>query len=318
MQKDGASDWSAASGARELKSRSSSNDDLARHFRQPELSLERISLLKDIFEGVATKCASAMREYSPYPATFLVNKIDIEKLWDVLERYEGGLGLVYYARRWDARLVIGVDRRFIFALVDAVYGCEGGEPAYESERPFSALETRLIEVLSRYVTDHLSEAFEAIAPTDFVLERIEPSIEFMMMGQTDYSVIVSQIILQILDRGGQFFVLIPQSALHPFREKLERGGVGRAQAAVDVKWSGQLEAEITASEVVVKASINAGITSLRDVMAFQPGMIIELPADAHGEVQLSLNDSQLAKCELAQSRGRYALRITEFYESTRK
>lgn len=285
---------------------------IARYFRQPELSLERLSVLKEILEGVATECANVMRDYSPYPASFLVNKIDIEGLWDVLERYEGGVALVYYASRWDARVIVGVDRRFIFSIVDAMFGCEGGEPPYESDRPCSALELKIVEVISRHAMGYLTEAFGSMAPTDFVLERVEPSIEFMMMGQSDYSVIVAQLILQILDRGGQFFILVPQSALQPFREKLERGGAGKPPPSLDAKWSARLAAEITASEVELKASINAGVSTMKDVMEFEPGTIVELPGDSQCEVVLSLNDTQLAKCELAQSKGRYALRVCDF------
>jgi len=131
-------------------------------------------------------------------------------------------------------------------------------------------------------------------------------------------VIVAQVILQILDRGGQFFVLIPQSALHPFRDKLQQGGAGKPPPSLDAKWSARLASEITASEVELKASINAGVSTMREVMEFEPGSIIELPMDAHGAVFLSLNDIPLARCELAQSKGRYALRIGDFINAAQK
>ncbi len=282
-------------------------------FRHPELSIENLPVLKDAFTGVATTCASFVRELCPLPSSMLVNKVDMESVWDVLERYEGGVAFVYYVPNWDTRIVIGLDPRAVMSLIEAVYGSDGGgeEAEIDPERPFSTIELRLAQEIAERAAISLKESFAEITDLEFILDRVEPKIEFMMMGQTDFIVAFAQVILQVMDRGGQIFVMIPQSAIYPLRQKLQRRGNGGV-ASVDADWANRLRSGVSNSPITLKASIDGGTSTLAEVSKLRVGSVIELPIDAQSNVVVSSNQSRICTTRLAQSKGRYVVVVEDF------
>jgi flagellar motor switch protein FliM len=108
----------------------------------PKLSIDRLPVLHTIFERVATICAENLRQYCAAPTTFFVNQVKTGNSWDILESYEDGVAAVYYVPEWDANVLIGVDRKFVFSILEATYGADGSEPPYDADRPFSAFEAR--------------------------------------------------------------------------------------------------------------------------------------------------------------------------------
>lgn len=282
-------------------------------FRHPELSIDNLPVLKEAFTNVATTSAAFIRELCPLPSSMLVNKVEMESVWDVLERYEGGVAFVYYVPNWDARIVIGVDPRAVMSLVEAVYGSDGGgeEAEIDPERPFSTIELRLAQEIAAKAVGALKESFAEITDLEFILDRVEPKIEFMMMGQTDFVVAFAQVILQIMDRGGQIFVMIPQSAIYPLRQKLQRRG-GGGIATVDADWANRLHTGVSNSPIELKASIDGGMSSLAEVSKLRVGSVIELPVDAQSNVVISSNQSRICTSKLAQSKGRYVVVVEDF------
>ncbi|MEQ8824498.1 MAG: flagellar motor switch protein FliM [Filomicrobium sp.] len=282
-------------------------------FRHPELSIESLPVIKDAFTGVATSCAAFIRELCPLPSSMLVNKVEMESVWDVLERYEGGVAFVYYVPSWDARIVVGLDPRAVMSLIEAVYGSDGGgeEGEIDPERPFSTIELRLAQEIAGRAAESLKESFAEVAEIEFILDRVESKIEFMMMGQTDFVVAFAQVILQIMDRGGQIFVMIPQSAIYPLRQKLQRRG-GGGVATIDSDWANRLRTGVSNSPIQLKASIEGGTSTLAEVAKLRVGSIIELPVDAQSNVVVSGNESRICLTKLAQSKGRYVVVVEEF------
>lgn len=277
-------------------------------FRHPELALGQMPVLKDAFTNMAAACADGLRELCPVPATLLVNKVDSEGVWDLLERYEGGVAFIYFAPNWGARVVVGLDRRAIFALVEATYGGEGGGEATETERPLSQLEIALASSVAGMAAASLKSSLGAVSPTDLILERTEVSIDFMMMGQSDFQVAAAQIVLQIMERGGQLFVFLPHAVLHPIRKKLQRAG-GESVEVADPGWTQRLTGEIKEANVELKASMNGGSSMLSSVAALKVGSIIELPPGEQNNVTISTQDVSVFSGRLAQAQGRYAVEL---------
>ena len=93
----------------------------------PKLALDRLPVLTNILERLVATCAERFREYCTIPCSFFVNQLEAGNSWDVLESYEDSIAAIYYARAWDAQVLVGLDRRFIFSLIDAAYGGDGSD-----------------------------------------------------------------------------------------------------------------------------------------------------------------------------------------------
>jgi flagellar motor switch protein FliM len=101
----------------------------------PKLEVERLHVLKGVLERLVTTLSERFREYCNVPSSFFVNQMESGNSWDVLESYEDSIAGIYYCRQWDSRIVIGLDRRFIFSLIDAAFGGDGSMPPFESRPP---------------------------------------------------------------------------------------------------------------------------------------------------------------------------------------
>jgi flagellar motor switch protein FliM len=209
----------------------------------PKLALDRLPVLTNLLERLVAACAERFRDYCTIPCSFFVNQLEAGSSWDVLESYEDSVAAIYYARTWDTQVLVGLDRRFIFSLIDAAYGGDGSTQPFETDRPFTPLEIRLARSVFNIVTPAFEELLQPVTPVSFELEKVESKLDFQILGPSEIPVVVVQILFQVLDNGGRMFMIIPQSALHPIRKRLERGRsfesmtstpIGRARCRTDL------------------------------------------------------------------------------------
>lgn len=272
----------------------------------PKLEVERLHLLKGVLERLVTTCAERFREYCNVPSSFFVNQIETGNSWDVLESYEDSIAAIYYSREWDSKIVLGLDRRFVFSLTDAAFGGDGSMPPFESDRPFTSLEARLARSVFNIVIPEFEDLLQPITSVTFDFEKLETKLDFQIMGQTDIPVVVIQILFQILDNGGRMFMIVPQSALYPIRKLLERSRALEGHH-VDPDWAKRMQDGVASADMVLHGTLEAPSMTLDDIAALEPGQIIRLEADTRSLIALECQDERLFMCKLAQSKKHFAL-----------
>ena len=276
----------------------------------PKLEVERLHVLKGILERLVTTLAERFREYCNVPSSFFVNQLESGNSWDVLESYEDSIAGIYYCRQWDAKIVVGLDRRFIFSLIDAAFGGDGSMPPFESDRPFTSLEARLARSVFNIIIPEFEDLLNTITPVNFDLEKLETKLDFQILGQTDIPVIAVQILFQILDNGGRMFLIIPQGALHPIRKQLERT---RALDGtnVDPEWQRKMQDGLASSDMQLTGVLEGPDMTLDQIAALEPGQILRLNADTKSLIALECQDERIFLCQLAQSKSQFALVIEQ-------
>jgi flagellar motor switch protein FliM len=280
----------------------------------PGLSVDRLPMLRAVFERLATSCTESLRRMCGPPTSFFVNKVETAHIWDVLESYESSAAAVYYVPEWDARVLVGVDNRSIMALVEAMFGGDGSEAPPEDFRAFSPLEVRIAHAICDLATESLQASFAPLVDLTFRFERVETRIDFSMMGPRNIPVVAAQVMFQVLDNGGLMYVLIPQTALSPLRQNLERDISLDANA--DPRWSQQMQKGIRRAEVTLKAVLEEREITLADVAAFRVGQVFELRAKPSSKVTLECREQPFFSCKLGQSDGYYSLVIEDTISET--
>lgn len=276
----------------------------------PKLEVERLHVLKGVLERLVTTLAERFRDYCNVPSSFFVNQMESGNSWDVLESYEDSIAGIYYCRQWDAKIVIGLDRRFIFSMIDAAFGGDGSMPPFESDRPFTSLEARLARSVFHIVVSELEALLNPITPVDLELEKVETKLDFQILGQTDTPVIAVQILFQILDNGGRMFMIIPQAALHPIRKLLERTRALDG-TTVDPEWQKKMQDGLASSDMLLKGILEGPEMTLDQISALEPGHILRLNVDTKSLIPLECQDERIFLCRLAQSKGQFALVIEQ-------
>ena len=98
-----------------------------------KLSIDKLPMLNVVVERMGAGCVDAFHAYCPPSFSAFVNQIVAGDSWDLLEALSDSIAVVFYCREWDSRLVIGLERRLVFAIEEAMFG--GKAPNLLSKRP---------------------------------------------------------------------------------------------------------------------------------------------------------------------------------------
>ena len=272
-----------------------------------KLSIDKLPVLNTVIERMAVGCVEEFHEFcSPIFSAF-VNQIVSGDSWDLLEALADSVAVIFYCREWDSRIVIGLERRLMFAIEEAMFGGEGTEPPFEATRPFTALETRIGRTVCEFAAKSLEKAIAGISDISLDPERTETALEFTTLGQTSMMMIHAQVLFQVLDQGGLMFVLIPQSSLNPIRQKLERERKA-APVSSDPRWTSAMHNRISTTEVKVSALLEGKEMQLGELVKLTPGATIELEGTGH-DIVLECEGDKLFRCHLGQSKGYFTITI---------
>jgi len=278
--------------------------------QRPKLHIDRLPVLHGVFERLAQSCTESFRQICSPPVTFFLNQVENSYSWDILETYEDSIAAVIHCREWDCPLLIGLDRRFIFSVVEAAVGGDGSESAYESSRPFSPYEMKLGQKVLELATQNLQALFSTISPTTFKINKIESQLEFSALGPRNIPSVVTQLLFQVLDQGGRMFVLIPQSALYAMRGNLERERSISA-AAGDPSWQRHLQRGVAKTEVALQAVMDGKSMTLDEIALLREGEILALNSTTSSLIALECGGEQLFWCKLGQSNGHFTLIVDQ-------
>ena len=276
----------------------------------PGLSVERLPMLTLIFDRLATACAEGLRPYSPAILTCFVNSIATDHVWDALDAYDGSIAAILYSPELDARILVGLDRRCIFSLMEVLLGGDGKEPPYDDDRNFSTLETRVAQTVFEIAAEALHSAFGPIIATKFRLERVETQMDFTVMGRRNVLAVIAKILIQAMDIGGQMFVVIPQPALTPIRQQLSRD-LSSDGSASDPRWQKMMRRGVEKAEVTAFAVLDETSLTLGDISGWKVGDVLPLKASAATKIRLDCKGQPLFWCELGQAKGHYTLKVAD-------
>ena len=274
--------------------------------QRPKLQIDRLPMLQSIFERLAQACTEGFRQICIPPVTFFLNQVENKYSWDVLETYEDSIAAIIHCQEWDSTLLIGVDRRFVFSLVEAAVGGDGSEMPYESDRPFSPFEVQLATKVLTLAANTLQSAFAGVTPTTFRIEKVESRLEFSALGPRNIPSVVTQLLFQVIDQGGRMFVLVPQSALYNMRSKL---GQERpiTSSGVDPGWARKMQSGVAKTEVTLDAVLEGRSMTLAEIAQLRPGQVLALNSTPTSLVSLQSGDEQLFWCRLGQSDGHFTV-----------
>jgi len=276
----------------------------------PGLTVERLPMLTVIFDRLAASCAEGMRPYSPAILSFFVNSITTDHVWDALDAYDGRVAAILYSPELDARVLVGLDRRCLFSLMEVLLGGDAQEAPYDDDRNYSTLEVRVAQTVFEIAAEALNSAFGPVIATTFRLERVETRMDFTVMGRRNVLAVIAKILIQAMDIGGQMFVVIPQPALTPIRQQLSRD-LSSDGSASDPRWQKSMQQGVQKAEIKAVGILDEQTVTLGDIAGWRVGDTLSLKASAVSKVRLDCKGQPLFWCELGQAKGHYTLKVSD-------
>ncbi|KQP55207.1 MULTISPECIES: FliM/FliN family flagellar motor switch protein [unclassified Methylobacterium] len=276
-----------------------------------DLSLERLPMLAVVFDRLTSACTDNLKHLVASSVFFSFSGVRSGPFGEMLDAYEdNAVAGIFHAAEWDSHILVALDRDFIFTMVEALFGSDGGEPPVEDERPFSAIELRLANLVFEQIGKALESSFSLVSATTFRMERAETRMEFAVIGGRTNKAVEAKFMIQSLNRGGEMCVLFPQSVLNPMRPSLSKVLTGES-AARDPHWTRQMAAEVQKAQVTLRAVLEERTLTLGEIADLKVGQVIGLDATPSTRVMLEGNDRPLFWCHMGQAQGSYVLRVDE-------
>ncbi len=282
------------------------------------LAIDQLPLLPVIFDRVGAHLAERLRNLSAALPHVTVNDLYTARIGDTLDAYDmRAVTGLFYAAGWDAPVIVGFDRDFVFSIVEMLLGGDGSEPPLEDERNLSAVEVQIAQFIFEELGSALQAAFASVASPRFRLERTETRLDFAGAGRRNHLAVVAKFILQAINRGGEMFIIIPQSALSPLRHALARvAPVDRGPA--DLAWARQMTEEVQRAAVTIRAVAETRELTLGDVSSLRVGQILKLQATASSRIKVESAEQPLFWAYLGQNDGYHTLCIDESFDQQRE
>ncbi|AWB19632.1 flagellar motor switch protein FliM [Methylobacterium currus] len=276
------------------------------------LSLDRLPMLQLIFDRLATACGDGIKHLAASSILYSLNGVESGRFGEFLDAYDMKAVVgIFSAPAWDGHILVGLDRDFVFTMVEALFGADGSEQPVDDERAFSAIELRIAQMILEQVGRALESSFGLVSKTAFHLERTETRMEFAVIGRRSNKAIQAKFLIQALSRGGEMFIIIPQSVLNPLRPSLAKVLTGETSTRRDPRWASQIAAEVQKTTVHLRAVLEERHLTLGEIAGLKVGQVIALDATPATRIKLEGNDKPLFWCHAGQSQGAYVLRIDE-------
>jgi flagellar motor switch protein FliM len=282
------------------------------------LAIDQLPLLPVILDRVGTHLAERLRNLSSALPHVTVNDLTTARIGDTLDSYEmRAVTGLFYAVGWEAPVIVGFDRDFVYSAVEMLLGGDGSEPPVEEERNLSSVEVQISQFIFEEVGTALQLAFAGISNPRFRLERTETRMDFAGAGRRNNQAVVAKFILQAINRGGEMFVIIPQSALLPMRQALARITPVDSEP-IDSVWTRQMTEEVQRASVTIRAVAETRALTLGDVADLKVGQIVKLQATATSRIKVESAEQPLFWAYLGQNDGCHTLCIDEAFDQQRE
>ena len=273
--------------------------------------------LREGFERLAARCTEILGALAPVPMELGFRDMLSCPLGDARAAWaETTLVGAFQTSDKGVRVLVGADAAFVNAALDAALGADGTEPA-GTERAPTRIGLRLAGTIFRQVIDELRSSLDGNFAA-LELDRIDTAANLPAPAHPEELSVVAKFGLATLERAGEMFVVLPQSALQVAgpgaAPAAAKGGVG----AGDRGWKARIEQEVQRTEVTLHAVLDERELTLGDIAALRVGQVLPLKATPRSNVRVVCNDQTMFWCELGQAEGVYTLRIRDFPDQERE
>ena len=277
------------------------------------VNYERLPMLDIVFDRLVRLMSTSLRNLTSDNVEVSLDQVSTVRFGDYMNSIPLPAMLsMFKAEEWDNNGLMVIDSALIYSVVDVLLGGRKGTPAIRVEgRPYTTIETRLIERMSTVVLNDLSSAFDPLAPVSFALDRMETNPRFAALTQGSNACVLARLRIDMGDRGGRVEILIPYATLEPIRELLLQMFMGE-KFGRDSIWETHLTNELYETDVALQAILGEKTLPLDDLLNWKPGTTVVFNTTPRDKVEVRCGDFPMYKATMGQKQGILAMKINNY------
>ena len=279
------------------------------------VNYERLPMLDIVFDRLVRLMSTSLRNLTSDNVEVSLDHISSVRFGDYLNSIPlpAMLG-IFKAEEWDDHGLMVVDSALIYAIVDVLLGGRRGTSAMRVEgRPYTTIETKLIERMVHVVLNDLSSAFDPLSPVSFRMERIETNPRFATITQANNAGVLVRLRIDMGDRSGRIEIMIPYATLEPIRELLLQMFMGE-KFGRDTIWETHLKRELYQTDIQLSAILGETTIDLQKLVEMEPGSVIILNTQPNDLIEMRVGDHPMFMAKVGQKQGKIACSIEEYIE----
>lgn len=279
------------------------------------VNYERLPMLDVVFDRLVRLMSTSLRNLTSDNVEVSLDHISSVRFGDYLNSIPLPAMLsIFKAEEWDDRGMMVVDSALIYSIVDVLLGGRRGTSALRVEgRPYTTIETKLIERLVQVVLNDLSAAFDPLSPVSFRMERIETNPRFATITQSNNAGVLARLRIDMGDRSGRIEIMIPYATLEPIREILLQMFMGE-KFGRDSIWESHLTRELFQTDIHLSAILGETSVSLNDILNWKVGSTVVLNTRPDDLIEMRVGQHPMFMAKIGQKQGQIAASIEEYIE----
>jgi flagellar motor switch protein FliM len=274
------------------------------------ISYERLPMLEIVFDRLVRLMTTSLRNFTSDNVEVSLDSISSIRFGDYLNSIPlPAILSVFKIEEWDNYGLFTVNSSLIYSIVDVLLGGRRSANTMRAEgRPYTTIESALVEQLIEVALDDVRAAFEPLAPLKFTLDRLETNPRFAVISRPENASILVKLRIDMEDRGGRIELVLPYATLEPIRELLVQMFVGE-KFGQDTIWEGHLATELWSTQVAIDAVLDQLEIPLHDVMKLEIGQTLMLNATPDAKIDLRCGGVPLANGKMGRVGDNISVRV---------
>lgn len=277
------------------------------------VNYERLPMLDIVFDRLVRLMSTSLRNLTSDNVEVSLDQVSTVRFGDYMNSIPLPAMLsVFKAEEWDNNGLLVVDSALIYSVVDVLLGGRKGTPAIRVEgRPYTTIETKLVERMVGVSLSDLSSAFDPLSPVSFTLDRMETNPRFATITQSGNACVLARLRVDMGDRGGRVEILIPYATLEPIRELLLQMFMGE-KFGRDSIWENHLTQELYKTDVQLQAVLGEKTASLQEVLNWRVGSRVMFNTRTDDELELRCGTFPMFRGPVGQKQGYIAVQVERY------
>ncbi len=283
------------------------------------VNYERLPMLDIVFDRLVRLMSTSLRNLTTDNVEVSLDQVSTVRFGDYMNSIPLPAMLsVFKAEEWDNNGLLVTDSALIYSIVDVLLGGRKGTPAIRVEgRPYTTIETKLVEKMVQVSLSDLSSAFDPLSPVSFTLDRMETNPRFATITQSGNACVLARLRVDMGDRGGRVEILIPYATLEPIRELLLQMFMGE-KFGRDSIWESHLTEQLYKTDIQLQAILGEVFIPLGDMLRWKVGSQVMLNTTTSDELEMRCGHFPMFVGPVGQKQGNIAVRIEKYIPPEKK
>jgi len=273
---------------------------------------EKLPMLEIVFERLIRSLTTSLRNLTSENVEISVVDLQSLRFGMYLSSLKGPSSIaVFKAIEWDNLGLVVLDNGIVLSFVDVLLGGKHNSlSASSSKRPLTYIEQTLAKQLVEVVLGELGNAFDAIAPSNFLFERLESNPNFATICRAGDAIILLKLSIQIEERSGLVDIVIPYNTIEPIKEQLQKVFIGD-KFGIDSLWEELLAGRIQELEMPLEAVVINTPNKIIDIARLKPGDTIIINHKYDDDIVVRCGNTNLFKGQIGKVEDKVAINVTE-------